>query len=91
MKNTALKGLIRSGLTNQDQEDFGNLQSKKDRLTYLKTAFCSSQYCLQKALNEGGEDKISSRHGTPKYEISHPKETCPDCNYILYWKVKVKK
>lgn len=75
--------LLKTGLTNYDQEDFANIQMSKTMV--IRTAFCSSHECNPKVRDKNG--RIIRTYKYIEKKVRPGASSCPDCGTFLFWEV----
>lgn len=82
------QSLVKMGLTNKDQEDFGNIQLST-RIPPVDKAWCTSVWCTLR------EKRVHVDRRGRTYEVIPERvqkdtisRTCPDCKASIFWSSK---
>jgi len=71
--------LVNAGLTNQSEEDLGNISSTLFQRGNMR-AYCNSNKCVSR--------RSTGKFGSWKKKVRYPEERCPDCSSYLAWRRK---
>ncbi len=82
------QNLVKMGLSNKDQEDFGNIQLST-RIPPVDKAWCTSIWCTLRAKQVYIDRRGKTQFTIPRRVQKDAKgRTCPDCKDILFWSTK---